>query len=584
MLDSRSDAYLSEDEFLLALRAGATRLPRDANWVEALERRFKRSRFGGVMRRVLGKVKPHDWRLRRGLKTQVTLCASETGISPKRLGYLLEQFSARNSNFEALRKTKDDWAKRLRGAPRRSERPRICLLISDGQATRTFILTDVCRKLVAWADVMILSPLDISEEVAALGPGATLLPIPLIRRYRFDTLTAYLGYRFTDSPTAAQFLLRLEENYQDALQNGGMNGSLKVWGIAREFSSAEDYRKIYLWSLRFFAHMYALKDAALLLRSLRPDLVLNTSSVSWSSRLWSRAASLAGIPVVSNVISWDNMSTKTLFDEMSQSYLIWSHEMDDDCAASLPFVRSRPRTIVGSPQFEPIVQGKGLVPRAEFVTRYGLSPEKKLVLYTTGSKSLFPREPECLEALLTHWRANLRDRADIMVRMHPKDRQGRYAKVIEKFPDVPFTLAGETLAEEDDWVPNRNDISLLVNQLHHCDLIVNVASTMTLEGFTLDKPAINIGFTLGESGGARYPMDDYYKSRHYRDIVDSGAARLVHDYAELFAAIDDVLDRGEFDVERQRAVLRMKCLHIEDSSDRIVAYVKNFIGQQENSG
>jgi hypothetical protein len=193
---------------------------------------------------------------------------------------------------------------------------------------------------------------------------------------------------------------------------------------------------------------------------------------------------------------------------------------------------------------------------------------------------LFPREADCLDAVLGHWREHLADRANIMVRMHPKDRRGRYKAVMAKFPEVPFTLAGKNLAHGDDWLPSKKDIALLVNQLNHCDVVVNVASTMTLEGFAIDKPAINIGFSLGLSISARYPMDDYYKSRHYCDVVDTGAARLVNNYDELFAAIDDILDRNAFDVEKQRRVLQMKCSYSNGSSDRIDAFLKGYAAKQ----
>ncbi len=554
MLNSSSDPYFSNEEFLRALRKDATRLPPTGEWFwPAFRLRQTQRRFHEMIKH----------------------CAADTGLRSKEIKYLIEAVQSPTENVP-LRATVTQWSSRLRGLKARTRgRPRICMLVADGQAARTFLLTDVCRKLVEWADIAILSPLDIEGEVKTLGPAATFLPIPSIRRNRLDMLAGYLGYRFIESPTASQFLLRLEESYQEAVdRDETVEGALGVWKYARGLPTAEDYRRVYLWSLRFFAHLQSVGEAARLLRRLRPDVILNTSSVSWSSRLWTRAAPLAGISVISNVISWDNMSTKTLLDEMSESYLIWSEEMEEDCARSLPFIRDKPRTIVGSPQFEPIVQGKGLVSREEFAKRYGLSPAKKLILYTTGSKTLFPREPECLDALLTHWRSNLGDGADIMVRMHPKDRQGRYAKVIAKFPEVSFTLAGETIAEDGEWVPNQNDITLLVNQLHHCDVIVNVASTLTLEGFVVDKPAINIGFTLGGVGSARYPMDDYYKSRHYRDIVETGAARLVNNYDELFAAIDAVLDWRQFDVDQQRAVLRKKCAHIGDASGRISNYLR----------
>jgi len=511
----------------------------------------------------------------------VERCSRELGLDRESIEFLVHDAKVLRAQ-RAVRRAKDRWNTRLaKLGPGFSGRPRVVVLIPDGQAMRSFLLADVCRKICAWADVFVLSPLDISSQVAGLGPQAVFLPVANIRRTRFDTLVGYLGYRQTESPTNKRFVERLDENLQKALAgNDTLESSLRVWQIAKGLLSQEDYIKAYCWSLRFFSHLYALKDMARLLGRLQPDLVFNTSFVPWSARLWTRAAALNGTPVISNVISWDNMSTKTLLDEFAQTYLIWSDEMDEDFSTSLPFLRKTSRVIVGSPQFEPIVQGRGLVPRAEFLQRHGLDPGKKLILYTTGSKTLFPREAECLDTVLTHWRDNLRERANIMVRMHPKDREGRYESVREKFPEVPFTLAGHNLASDDDWVPTEEDIALLVNQLHHCDVVVNVASTMTIEGFAIDKPAINIGFSLGLSVSARYPMEDYYKSRHNCDVVDSGAARLVSDYEQLFAAIDAVLDRNDYDVATQRGVLTKKCKYFTDSSDRINGFLQKFVAEK----
>jgi hypothetical protein len=455
------------------------------------------------------------------------------------------------------------------------------MLLTEGQAIRTFLTTDASSKIAQWAELFVLCPYDLAKEVAALGPHAHLLKIPPVRRCYFDHMVGFAGFRHTESPTIRQFMRRLEESLQKAIANGTeVPGNVRAWQIGKSFQSFEDYCRIYSWSLRFFARGYALKHVAELLRDIDPVVLLNTSAVSWSTRPWTRAAALNGTPIVSVVISWDNMSTKTLLSEFVDTFLIWSEEMDQDFGANLPQLRRKPRAIVGSPQFEPIHTGRGVVPRAEFFKKYGLDPGKKLILYTTGSKTLFPGEPECLDTLLRHWRTHLSDRSCLMVRMHPKDREGRHAALIPKFPEVPFTLAGENLAEDDDWVPTQDDMALLINQLHHCDLIVNVASTMTLEGFAIDKPSINIGFTLNSSVSARYPMEDFYKSRHYRDIVDSGAAPLVNSYEELFAAIESVLDCGTIDVEKQRRVLRQKCTFTEDASDRIDRFLQHFVMRQ----
>lgn len=503
------------------------------------------------------------------LKRLVKRCRRELNMDKETFRFLSEGLNdvGAAGQISGLTQT---WKLNFDDRRRRSLRPRIVLLLSDGQAIRTFLLTDVCKKLARWADLFILSPHAIGAEVAALGPHARFFPIPPLRRSRFDYLVGYLGYLYTESPTGRRFAERLNENLLTALKAGQpLNTTLRIWQIAAAYQSWDDYLQLYSWSLKLFAYTHCLREATSLLKELDADLIFNTSAVSWSPRLWTRSAALNGLPIVSNVISWDNMSTKTLLDEFVDKYLIWSDEMDEDFTMSLPFVRRKRRVIVGTPQFEPILQEKGLVSRQEFLGRYGLDPDKQLILYTTGSKTLFPREADCLDYLLAHWRSNLRDRASIMVRMHPKDRRGRYEGVMAKFPEVPFTTAGQTLGEEDEWVPEREDIALLVNQLHHCDVIINVASTMTLEGFVIDKPSINIGFSLGLSVSARYPMEDYYKSRHYRDIVDTGAARLVADLDQLYAAIDDVLDRKTYDVAKQREVLRKKCRYAKDSSRRI---------------
>ena len=47
------------------------------------------------------------------------------------------------------------------------------------------------------------------------------------------------------------------------------------------------------------------------------------------------------------------------------------------------------------------------------------------------------------------------------------------------------------------------------------------------------------------------------------------AARWVADYAELFAGVDDVLNRRLYDIDKQRLVLHMKCRYTEDASRRI---------------
>jgi hypothetical protein len=301
---------------------------------------------------------------KRSLDELAERCARDLGLDAHSLQFLLAK-GAMHRHYEPFLQMKNEWRQRLRRLPRRARgRPRIVAVLCEGQAVRSFLYTGVLKKMADWADLCVLSSFDIEADIAVLGPNVRYFPVPAIRRSRFDVMVMYLGYLHTDSHTNKRMVERLNESLKTAIADGcEIGGSVRVWQIASELPSVTDYVKAYCWSLRFFAQAYSLNECASLLNELEPDMLFNSSTVGWSSRLWTRAAALAGIPVVANVISWDNMSTKTLVDEFADTFLIWGEEMDEDFATSLPFLRPKPRMIVGSPQFEPIIKRQGLVSR-----------------------------------------------------------------------------------------------------------------------------------------------------------------------------------------------------------------------------
>ena len=176
-------------------------------------------------------------------------CRRDLEMDDNAFRYIFEDVhkrSARTTVFMTV--LKGWWTARLALFRSFSSRPRIALILPDGQAIRTFLLTDVCKKLTTWADLIILSPFDLENEVAALGTRAMFLPIPLLRRNHFDHLVGYLGYLQTESPTSRKFAERLEENLQKSLKTGlPITGSLRIWQIANQYQAPGDYLKLYCW-------------------------------------------------------------------------------------------------------------------------------------------------------------------------------------------------------------------------------------------------------------------------------------------------------------------------------------------------
>jgi len=460
---------------------------------------------------------------------------------------------------------------------KKSQKPLIVLIIPDGQAVRTFIFTDFWNYLTSWASVVILGPEDIIELCSIIKLSEEMiLPMPDIKRLPIDTLLRFTHYRNSNSKTHKIFT----ENIEKRLKAKDLDVSekiKKIWELSALFSSTEKYIQIYELVMLFYGALYPLAQINEVMSKLNPDLVLNTNAISHNARIWTNACAISDILTVAFVLSWDNLSSKWHIDEFADLYLIWSEEMNEDFKNTFPIFSSKNLTITGSPQFEPIIRKSFGISKNEFFKKYGLREGIPLVLYTTGSKTTFPAEPDFLHDMLQIWRKTYYNRMQFMIRMHPKDRISRYESVISKYPDVPFTLAGKNLINNKKWLPTLDDIELLVDQLNHCDVIVNVASTMTIEGFAIDKPSVNIGFDLGKVESIHYPLKDYYNSKHYSDVIISGAAKLAMNYEELFTYILYYLENPSSGREARKQIFLKKCNYPFDSSTRINNTLQNFI-------
>src|SRR5665809_48560 len=95
-------------------------------------------------------------------------------------------------------------------------------------------------------------------------------------------------------------------------------------------------------------------------------------------------------------------------------------------------------------------------------------------------------------------RSRLAGKIGLLVRLHPKDDQDRYV-LLRGLDHVAITCAASPYWQSSDrWLPNRDDMDLLLNSMVHAAVSVNVASTMSLESFALSLPTINVAFKFSE--------------------------------------------------------------------------------------
>jgi hypothetical protein len=193
-----------------------------------------------------------------------------------------------------------------------------------------------------------------------------------------------------------------------------------------------------------------------------------------------------------------------------------------------------------------------------------------------------PEEPEIL---LGYWQAmqqsEMAGQVSLVVRLHPKDDVKRYQE-LQKLPGVAVTLAGPPEWDgSDKWLPNETIIAYMLNQMAHAAVSINVASTMSLEGFCLNLPTINIAYTVAKEKKREnllWSFDMYHSSDHYKALVDNQSLIVARSEEELIAATRASLDEGSIRSVAMQTVLRQKAAYCDGSSaKRFVEVVDSIV-------
>jgi hypothetical protein len=108
-------------------------------------------------------------------------------------------------------------------------------------------------------------------------------------------------------------------------------------------------------------------------------------------------------------------------------------------------------------------------------------------------------------------------------------------------------------------LPTESDVQFLANLTHHCDLNVNMASTMTLDFAIHDKPVVNVAFDVGSPPPHGTPLwDYYYRFEHYRPVVELRAARFARSREELWDQVSRYLADPSLDRDGRRKLVELE--------------------------
>ncbi|MBN2142800.1 hypothetical protein JW711_05725 [Candidatus Woesearchaeota archaeon] len=310
----------------------------------------------------------------------------------------------------------------------------------------------------------------------------------------------------------------------------------------------------------------------------KPSLLLLHSYQDINLIPLERVAKRKGIPFLSSVMSWDNLTSNGEIPIRPDKLMVWSELMKGE-AIKYHYFRKEDLSITGPLQFDyhKILDKSGkILPKKEFFRRNHLDPSKKVLTYTTASPLLFPEEPQFVDYLHKLVRKHF-PRLQIFVRIYAKDKdrgRERY-RFLEGRPGLVLDYSCISSRLMTDLMPFDDEfLAHLSATMKHSDIVMNFISTIDLDAFVFDKPTINVSF----EGALKKPFlksvrrfQDYSHSQY---IFRSGGARFVDSEKKLLKALGDYLKDPALDREKRAKALRMICGEIDTkANERIAGFV-----------
>jgi CDP-glycerol glycerophosphotransferase (TagB/SpsB family) len=283
---------------------------------------------------------------------------------------------------------------------------------------------------------------------------------------------------------------------------------------------------------------------------MRPHFYEDPAVVAEAKRL--------GISVLAFITSWDNLSTKNRMLFRYDAFLVWSERMKEELHYFYPYSRSVPVYVVGAPQFDVFFQNRFRMSRDEFCAQQSLQGSLPIVVYALGSPNFLPGEWYAAYYLAKKVAEGELGNAQLIVRPHPLfDSEDLHQKFRAFGPRVVVQRTGQTDLPSNARFQNEEQIREWVNTFRHADVVVNFASTATIDAAILDKPVVNLDFDP-EPAQTRQSLvkDVNHAWTHFRPIADSGGIWLVNSLDEMLEAVSTYLRHPELHCEKRQWIAR----------------------------
>lgn len=415
-------------------------------------------------------------------------------------------------------------------------RPHIVLIVPRGEALRNFVYSETLTALLERARVSLLTVTG-KDRIEPFAPDAEVYPLqyhpphPAVAYLRGLIDMAHFHYLGTDIGT--------EQWERAVLEEKTVGGKIKktfLKALAAPLSNDPSLRALTSLEHRLHRALPPTGEFKQLFQQLKPDLVFNCSHIHGpAAEEPLRAARDLGIQTAGFIFSWDNLYSRGRIISPYDHYLVWNDLMASELRRFYPAIPEDRIHITGTPQFDFHFDSRFYLDRAELCRRIGIDPARPFVLYTTGVDRHFPEEHFHVRNVIRQLK-EISPEMQLVVRTYIKGTSAAMMAIAEeKHPGVVFP---PILWDEKWYTPQYEDLSIYTSLLRHCEMGINVASTVSLELLIHDKPVLNFGFDPPGSNLRKHMrFARHIHFDHYLPVAESGAVMVTRSVEDVREAL-----------------------------------------------
>lgn len=171
----------------------------------------------------------------------------------------------------------------------------------------------------------------------------------------------------------------------------------------------------------------------------------------------------------------------------------------------------------------------------------------------------------------------IRGNPQLLVRLHPHDVTGRFEPLKQRYPELILQTPWPHTTSHSWWfAPSLDDLALQSNTLRHSAVLINTASSMTLDAAIFDTPIVNVAFAPRPSDPLHRRVPHYHQSKHYSRVYQTGAVRMAFSLEELIAGINAYLEAPSLERLQRRQVVDQICGPVDGKSiERLAGLAKS---------